>query len=117
MKHLGTVVTGELLHDFNLLEHLIVPIEVTLYFGFFNGLDRKLLIRVAVLYESYLTERALSEETDGFICIDARVKEALALKNLSMPVLQSLIAVEVDGSLLSCLGAHYCEAEFIVNRN
>ena len=117
MKHLGTVVTGELLHDFNLLEHLIVPIEVTLYFGFFNGLDSKLLIRVAVLYESHLTERALSEETDGFICIDARVKEALALKNLSMPVLQSLIAVEVDGSLLSCLGAHYCKAEFTINRN
>ena len=37
-KHLGAVVAGELLHDFNLLEHLVVPIEVTHYLSFFDAL-------------------------------------------------------------------------------
>ena len=102
LEHHGTIVTGELLHDLNLLEHLIVLNEVTLYLGLFDGLYRELFFRVPVLYERNLTEGAFSEETDRLICIDARVKEALASKNLSMLILQSLLAIEVDGALLSC---------------
>lgn len=64
---------SELLHDFNLLEHFIVPVEVTLYLVLFDCLQRELLIRVPVLYESYLTKGALAEEFDWLIGFDARV--------------------------------------------
>ena len=72
-KHLSAVVAGKLLHDFNLLEHLIVPVKVTLYLGFFDCLQRELLIRIPVLYQSYLTKGAFAEEFDWLISFDARV--------------------------------------------
>ena len=68
-----------------------------------------------MLYQSYLTKGAFAEEFDWLISIDARVEEALAFKDLSMTVLNSLRAVEVNESLLSCVGGHYCEAEVTVN--
>ena len=37
-KHLGAVVAGEFLHDFNLLKILVVPVEVMHYLSFFDAL-------------------------------------------------------------------------------
>ena len=94
---------------------MIVPVEVTLYLGFFDCLQCELLIRVPVLYQSYLTKGPFAEEFDWLISIDARVEEALAFKDLSMTVLNSLRAVEVNELLLSCVRGHYCKAEVTVN--
>ena len=68
-----------------------------------------------MLYERYLTERALSKDFDRLICFDTRLKEALALKNLSVTVLKSFATVEVNESLLRYEGSQYCEAEVTVN--
>ena len=58
-----------------------------------------------MLYERYLTERALSKDFDRLICFDTRLKKALELKNLSVTVLESVATVEVNESVLRIEGS------------
>ena len=64
-----------------------------------------------MLGEDNNTEGSLAELAKWLILINSLVEEALSSEDLLMPVLHSLLTVEVDRSLLG-VGADEVDAEF-----
>jgi len=94
------VLTSEFFHDFKFLEDLVVVSEGFVDLCFSNDFDGEFHSAVLVLSEGDSAERTGSESSDGNVLLNAAVEEALASKDLLVPLSKGLFGVEVDGSLL-----------------
>ena len=89
------------MHDFNLLEHLIVVLECAVNLALADYFHGHFDARVLVLGQNDQAESALAQRTQRLVLLDAVVRvEPLRPQNLAVPVRLRRCGREVDHSLL-----------------
>ena len=93
---MGASLASELAQDLELTESLIVTLENFSDLCFGDDLNSVVKVRALVSGENDKSGRAPAQLIDRLVCTYWSVKKALTAKYFLMPVLKSLLIVEIE---------------------